>query len=85
LHEVTLREHPEPPMSRRFSEAQFSSPTVHSLLPGFVACPMTTVPPATFQLWQAMYQYAFAKAVAHALEDSQPTKYQRLMLRVSVN
>jgi hypothetical protein len=76
-------------MTRRFSESQFrtapTGPQAGACPTGFVACPVTPPSPAALQMWQAMYQFAFAQAIARAIEDAQPTKYQRLLWRVSGN
>lgn len=73
----------------RFTESQLRTPTTGQpagpSLPGFVACPVSHVPLAVQQTWQAMYQFAFAQAIARLLEDSRPTRYQRLLWRVSLN
>jgi hypothetical protein len=73
----------------RFSETAFSvtlpGSQAGAALPGFAACPVAPVPPGTLHLWHAIYQQAFVQALARALEDSQPTRYQRLVLRVCVN
>jgi hypothetical protein len=74
---------------RRITESQFHSATNGSLADtspaGFVACPIPAPSAAVMQMWQAMYQYAFAQALAHALEDAQPTRYQRLVWQAGMN
>jgi hypothetical protein len=77
-------------MNRRWSEsvwpaAEVPAPPAGKALPGFVACSLSTVPFATATLWQSIYQAAFAQAIAQLIGDSQPTKYQRLVYRVSLN
>ena len=77
-------------MTRRFDEflsvpASSVAPEATPCLPGFVACTMGHAPVPVQNMWQAIYQAAFAQAVMKAMEDNQPTRYQRLMYHVSQN
>ena len=77
-------------MTRRFDESQLVA--AHSVaavatpcLPGFVACSLSSTPMSVQQFWHAIYQTAFAQAMMMAVIDAQPSKYQRLVYRISAN
>ena len=77
-------------MTRRFSESQLVAS--HSVaaaatpcLPGFMACNTSTVSGPMQQLWHAIYQAAYAQAVVKAFEDTQPSRYDRLLYHVCLN
>lgn len=75
-------------MTRRFDESLLATPTAApaaSSVPGFVACNITQYPTNVQQLWHAIYQTALTQAVMKAVEDNEPTKYQRLVHRVCLN
>ena len=77
-------------MTRRFTESQLVAS--HSVaadatpcLPGFMACNISSVGTPVQQLWQAIYQAAYAQAVENAFEDTQPSRYDRLLYHVCLN
>lgn len=77
-------------MTRRFSESQLVGS--HSVatpatpcLPGFMACNTSSVNTPIQQLWHAIYQAAYAQAVVKAFEDTQPSRYDRLLYHVCLN
>jgi len=75
-------------MTRRFDDTQWATPTAApaaSSVPGFVACNINQYPAPMQQLWHAIYQTALTQAVMKAVEDNQPTRYQRLVFRVCLN
>ncbi len=75
-------------MIRRFDDTQWATPTAApaaSSAPGFVACSISQFPAPMQQLWHAIYQTALTQAVMKAVEDNQPTRYQRLVYRVCLN
>ena len=77
-------------MTRRFSESQLvAGHTVAAVatpcLPGFVACSLSHVANPMQQFWQALYQAAYAQAMSKNMQESQPTRYQRLLYHVCLN
>lgn len=77
-------------MTRRFSESQLVAsqtvaPDAASCLPGFMACNTSSVSSPVQQLWQAIYQAAYAQAVVKAFEETQPSRYDRLLYHVCLN
>ncbi len=77
-------------MTRRFDESQLvAGHTVAAVatpcLPGFVACSLSHVASPMQQLWQAIYQAAYAQAMTKDSMESQPSRYQRLLYHVCLN
>ena len=76
-------------MTRRFDESQLVAgqnvaAVATPCLPGFVACSLSHVANPMQQLWQAIYQAAYAQAMTES-SDSQPSRYQRLLYHVCLN
>lgn len=77
-------------MTRRFSESQLVAshsvaPAATPCLPGFMACNTSSVSGPMQQLWQAIYQAAYAQAVVKAFEETEPSRYDRLLYHVCLN
>jgi hypothetical protein len=73
-------------MTRRFDETYLAVPEAATpVMPDLLACSVAAVPMSLQQMWQAIYQTALTQAVMKAMIDSQPTKYQRLVLQVCLN
>ena len=77
-------------MTRRFDESQLVAG--HSVaavatpcLPGFMACSISSVGTPIQQLWQAIYQAAYAQAVMKSTQEAQPSRYERLLYQVCLN